>query len=256
MTEPAFRPLAIVTGGWRRIGAAVASRLAAAGWDLVLHAHHPAAFDDDLAARLADDGARVYRLSGDLADAGFAASLAVRARDAAGRAAALLVNSASIFRDDDFASLAAESLHSHFAVNLFAPLLATQGLVASLDGGEGAVVNIVDQRVVNPVPDQLSYGLSKQALHASVRTLAKALAPKVRVNAVAPGLILPTEDYDPAQWERLAAIMPLRHLPSPDAVADAVAWLAAAKSVTGQTIFVDAGANLASYGRDFVHLEK
>lgn len=256
MSAAPARPLAIVTGGWRRIGAAVAGRLAAAGWDLVLHAHHPAAFDDDLANRLAEAGATVHRLSGDLADAGFAAGLARQARDAGGRAAALLVNSASMFGDDDFASLTAESLQSHFAVNLFAPVLATQGLVAALDGGEGAVVNIVDQRVVNPVPDQLSYGLSKQALHASVRTLARALAPKVRVNAVAPGLILPTADYDQGQWRRLAAIMPLQHLPSPDAVADAVAWLAAAKSVTGQTIFVDAGANLASYHRDFVHLEK
>lgn len=256
MSEPPARPLAIVTGGWRRIGAAVARRLAAAGWDLVLHAHYPAAFDEGLAARLAEDGARVHRLSGDLADPGFAGGLARQARDTAGRAAALLVNSASIFRDDDFASMTAESLQSHFAVNLFAPLLAAQGLVAELDGGEGAVVHIVDQRVVNTVPDQLSYGLSKQALHASVRTLAKALAPKVRVNAVAPGLILPTEDYDPGQWQRLGGIMPLEHLPSPDAIADTVAWLAAAKSVTGQTIFVDAGANLTSFDRDFVHLEK
>ena len=108
----------------------------------------------------------------------------------------------------------------------------------------------------NPVPDQISYTLSKQALHASVRTLARAMAPRVRINGVAPGLILPTSDYDAAQWQRLEDIMPLKRLPGADEIADAVYYLAQARSVTGQTIFVDAGANLESYPRDFVYMEK
>ncbi|KAJ8135027.1 hypothetical protein OY671_011760, partial [Metschnikowia pulcherrima] len=112
------------------------------------------------------------------------------------------------------------------------------------------------QRVVNPVPDQLSYTSSKQASHASVRTSARSSAPRVRVNGVAPGSISPTQDYDAEQWRRSEEIMPLRPSPGADEIADAVHYSATASSVTGQTIFVDAGANLESYPRDFVYLEK
>jgi NAD(P)-dependent dehydrogenase (short-subunit alcohol dehydrogenase family) len=108
--------------------------------------------------------------------------------------------------------------------------------------------------VRNPVPDQLAYSLSKQALHASLRNLARELAPRIRVNGVAPGLVLPTPDYDAAQWDRLRAMMPLERLPTPEDVASAVVWLARAPAVTGQTIFVDSGANLEAYARDFVYL--
>jgi NAD(P)-dependent dehydrogenase (short-subunit alcohol dehydrogenase family) len=78
----------------------------------------------------------------------------------------------------------------------------------------------------------------------------------VRVNGVAPGLVLPTEDYDDAQWQRLASMMPLARLPSPEEIASAVAWLVGAGAVTGQTLFVDAGANLEAYARDFVYMGK
>ncbi|MFX8929946.1 SDR family NAD(P)-dependent oxidoreductase, partial [Acinetobacter baumannii] len=91
----------------------------------------------------------------------------------------------------------------HLRVNLSAPVLLTRGFADALGDAPGAVVQILDQRVQNPVPDQLSYSLSKQALHAAVRTLARALAPRVRVNGVAPGLTLPTSDYDADQWRRL-----------------------------------------------------
>ncbi|MCX7284770.1 MAG: SDR family oxidoreductase [Novosphingobium sp.] len=110
--------------------------------------------------------------------------------------------------------------------------------------------------MVNPVPDQISYTLSKQALHAAVRTLSRAMAPQVRVNGVAPGLILPTADYDAEQWRRLEGMMPLQRLPGADEIADAVHYLAMARSVTGQTLFVDAGASLESYPRDFVYMGK
>ena len=113
-----------------------------------------------------------------------------------------------------------------------------------------------DGLVRNPVPDQLAYSLSKQALHASLRNLARELAPRVRVNGVAPGLVLPSADYDDAQWQRLRAMMPLNRLPRPEDVAAAVVWLARAPAVTGQTVFVDAGANLESYPRDFVYLAR
>lgn len=256
------RPLALVTGGWRRIGGAIARKLAAEGWDLALHAHHPHSFDAEFTGQLQWLGAEVFPVAGDLGDTGVPARLLAEVRERAGRPPVLLVNSASAFHDDTIASLTPDGLENHFRVNLFAPLLLTrafaEALVAEAGSEKGAacVIHIVDQRVVNPVPDQFSYTLSKQALHASVRTLARALAPAVRVNGVAPGLTLPTQDYDVAQWRRLEELMPLRRLAGADEIADAVHFLAGARSITGQTLFVDAGANLESYARDFVYLEK
>lgn len=249
------RPLALVTGGWRRIGAAIAQALAGNGWDLVLHAHHAETRDAAFEAELAKAGAAVHFVHGDLADAVFVTGLISESARLAARKPSLLVNCASLFGDDTIADVSPESLAAHFAVNLHAPVLLTRALADALGELPGAVVHVLDQRVVNPVPDQLSYTLSKQALHGSVRTLARALAPRIRVNAVAPGLTLPTGDYDAAQWERLAGIMPLRHLSAPTEIADAVVYLAGARSVTGQTLFVDAGANLEAYPRDFVYLE-
>lgn len=249
-------PLALVTGGWRRIGGAIARKLAAEGWDLALHAHHASSFDAEFKAQLEWLGAVVHPMAGDLDDPAFPPSLLDQVTQVAGRAPELLVNSASLFHDDRADTITSAELEQHFRVNLFAPLLLTRAFAEALGDKSGSVVNILDQRVMNPVPDQISYTLSKQALHASVRTLARAMAPRVRINGVAPGLILPTADYDAEQWQRLEEIMPLRRLPGADEIADAVHFLATSRSVTGQTIFVDAGANLESYPRDFVYMEK
>jgi NAD(P)-dependent dehydrogenase (short-subunit alcohol dehydrogenase family) len=250
----AARPLALVTGGWRRIGAAIARALAVAGWDLALHAHSTATFDQSFADELARLGAAVHPLAADLADAEAVTRLPAEAMALAGRAPTLLVNCAAMFREDTAATVTAAMLDDHLAVNLAAPVMLTRAL-ADLADGAAAVVHILDQRVLNPVPDQLSYTLSKQALHAAVRTLARSLAPRVRVNAVAPGLTLPTPDYTEEQWLRLTALMPLERLASPGEIAEAVLFLAQAGAVTGQTIFVDGGAHLESFARDFVYLE-
>jgi NAD(P)-dependent dehydrogenase (short-subunit alcohol dehydrogenase family) len=252
------RPFALVTGGWRRIGAAIARRLAMAGYDLALHAHRAQTFDPGFESELGALGAAVFALAADLGDLDQAAALIAAATAAGGRVPVLLVNCASVFRDDTALTFDAAGLDLHFRVNCHAPLLLTRDLAAALAavGGEGAVVQIIDQRVRNPVPDQTSYTLSKQALHASVRTMARALAPHLRVNAVAPGLTLPTEDYDAAQWDRLAALMPLHRLSGPDDIAEAVLHLAQARATTGETLFVDGGAHLESYPRDFVYMAR
>jgi NAD(P)-dependent dehydrogenase (short-subunit alcohol dehydrogenase family) len=250
----AARPLALITGGWRRIGAAIARTLAGAGYDLALHAHSATKFAADFTAELQGLGAAVHPLAVDLADPDAVSLLPGEAMALAGRAPTLLVNCAALFRDDSAATVTAAMLNEHLAVNLTAPVLLTRAL-AELAEGDAAVVHILDQRVLNPVPDQLSYTLSKQALHAAVRTLARSLAPRVRVNAVAPGLTLPTPDYTEEQWLRLTALMPLERLASPDEIAEAVLFLAQARAVTGQTIFVDGGAHLESFARDFVYLE-
>jgi NAD(P)-dependent dehydrogenase (short-subunit alcohol dehydrogenase family) len=160
-----------------------------------------------------------------------------------------------MFGQDDWESMSLETLDAHFRLNLFAPLLLAKAVVDAAGADvRPSIVNILDQRVVNPHRDQISYTLSKQALAASVRSMAASFAGRARYNGVAPGLVISTDDYSEEQEVRLADMMPLGALPSPSAVADAVVYLAKAQDVTGQIIFVDGGAHLKSFDRDFMHL--
>ena len=131
-----------------------------------------------------------------------------------------------------------------------------EGGCATVPAGavDRCIINILDQRIDHPHGDQLAYTLSKLALAGLTRTSAASLAPKVRVNAVAPGLTIATPDYDAAQMERLGEMMPLARLPQAEEIAQAVLYLTDASAVTGQTLYVDGGAHLKSYERDFMHL--
>ena len=245
--------LALVTGGFRRIGAAIARRLAGAGFALALHAHEAAEPEPALAAAL--QGVRWAPFRADLSSAEEIDALLSAVEADFGAPPSLLVNSAALFEDDRWDSASMDCLLAHYKVNAAAPVLLAAGLARRLPAdGEAVVVNILDQRIANPPADQLSYTLSKQAAAGATRTLARALAPRIRVCGVAPGLTIATPDYDEAQLARLAGMMPLRRLPSADDVAEAVLYLAAARSVTGQILFVDGGAALESFERDFVHL--
>lgn len=242
------RPLALVTGGMRRLGAVIAARLAAAGYDLALSSHTESGPQTGFG-----EATDWHIFVADLAEPSAPATLIEDVTAHFGRAPDLLVNNAAMFGQDDWAAMEAQTLEAHFRLNTFAPLLLSQALVkAALS--QVAIVHITDQRTKNPPVDQISYTLSKQALAASVRTMAKAFGAKARVNAVAPGLVIVTEDYASGQAERLVKMMPLKALPDPQGVADAVLYLANARHVTGQTLFVDGGAHLESFDRDFVHL--
>jgi pteridine reductase len=242
------RPLALVTGGMRRLGLAIAQRLAAAGYDLALSSHIDGGPESDFEAETNWHG-----FVADLADADAPAKLIGGVSAYFGRTPDLLVNNAAMFGQDDWAAMDAITLDAHFRLNTFAPLLLAQALVKAAPA-QVAIVHILDQRIANPHTDQVSYTLSKQALATSVRTMATAFGAKARVNAVAPGLVIVTDDYAPDQASRLAQMMPLGALPNPAGVADAVLYLASARHVTGQTIFVDGGAHLKSFERDFVYL--
>ena len=240
--------LALVTGGHRRLGAAISARLARDGWTLAIHGARDSTPDAGLAAVLGD----WHGFVADLGDADAVAGLMPQVVAHFGAVPSLLVNNASRFEWDDAASVTPQTMAAHHAVNAHAPVVLAIALAQA--GGAGSVVNILDQRVRNPVADQLSYTLSKAALSGMTRTLAVSLAPTLRVNAVAPGLTLPTAAYDAAQMARIADAMPLKLLPNPADIADAVVFLAGASAVTGQTLFVDGGASLKSFERDFVYM--
>ncbi len=253
MTAPAR--LALVTGGMRRLGAVIAARLAEAGYDLALSSHVDGAMDAALSDALHKNKSIWHPFITDLSAPENAPILMADVARHFGRAPDLLINNAAAFGQDDWQSMDAASLESHFRLNVFSPLLLTQALVKTADeSAQPAIVQIVDQRIINPNGDQLSYTLSKQALAASVRSMAKALGARARVNAVAPGLVIATDDYNTDQMARLAHMMPLGALPDPQAIADAALYLASARHVTGQILFVDGGANLSSFDRDFMHL--
>jgi NAD(P)-dependent dehydrogenase (short-subunit alcohol dehydrogenase family) len=245
-------PVALVTGGLHRVGAAISVALADAGYALALHRRSDGEADASLADALVRNGTEHHILSADLAAATGPGELFDAVIEVFGRTPALIVNNASLFEESMLATLDRPALDAALAVNLAAPVMLTQRLLAA--GGGGAVVNILDQRVRNPVPDQIAYSIAKQGLWQATRTLARAAAPHVRVNAVAPGLTLPTDDYEAGRMERMAGRMPLHRLATPQHIADAVLYLARADAVTGQTIFVDSGANLTGFERDFAWL--
>ena len=248
------QPLAIVTGGKRRLGAAIAAKLAGAGYALALVSHMDTPPDAALAAALEVNTSEWQAFTFDLST-GDPARLLDMIATHFGRTPDLLVNNAAMFGQDDWQTMTLETLEAHFRLTLCAPLLLAQALVQTAGPqARPAIVNILDQRMVNPHCDQMSYTLSKQALAASVRSMAASFAGRARYNGVAPGLVIATDDYTAQQETRLADMMPLGALPSPSAVADAVVYLAQAQDVTGQVIFVDGGAHLKSFDRDFMHL--
>ena len=248
--------LALVTGGLHRVGAAISARLAREGYALAIHKRSPGDADAVLAEALAETGAVSQRFAADLSDPAAVEALIPAVIAEFGRAPDLLVNNAAHFAEGEWADLSAGALAGMMQVNHHAPVMLAKTLVAASEGKRPAIVNIVDQRVAHPVPDQIAYSLSKAALWQATATLAVAFGNRARVNAVAPGLTLATDDYSEAQVERLAGRMLLGALPTPGQIADAVVYLARAEAVTGQTIFVDSGAHLAPMGRDFVALER
>lgn len=247
----AGRPLALVTGGCRRIGAAIAAALARSGHDLALHSGHACDPEPALTAAIDGAGAAATLFIADLADPAALDGLLPEVERRCGRAPALLVNNAARFAEDRPETVTHASLMAHYAVNCVAPVLLARDCAAR---GAGLVINILDQRIAAPHGDQFAYTLGKMALAAATTILARELAPATRVCGVAPGLTLPTPDYGDGEMAAAARHMPLERLPDPDAVADAVLYLIGAASVTGQVMFVDGGAHLRQYPRDFVYL--
>ncbi len=235
-------PWALVTGGGRRLGRALVDACAGEGYAVAVHVHRARAEGEAAVAALRARGVDACLLVRDLA--GEPAAL-VDELAAAGRAPVLLVNNAARFDHDRLATLEAAVFDAQMAVNLRAPLLLSQAFAAALPADRtGQIVNLIDQRILRPDPNYLGYGLTKAALWALTRNLALDLAPRIRVNAIAPGLALPDEGTDGASAARIVERFPLRRGGDVAEIADAFRYLVRAPSVTGQLLCVDGGAHL------------
>jgi NAD(P)-dependent dehydrogenase (short-subunit alcohol dehydrogenase family) len=244
------RGWALVTGAGRRIGAALAIAAAEAGFDVLVHHHRSAGDARTTAGRIEVLGRRALARACDLADP----SDCARLMGEAPQPLTLLVNSASLFEDDGAETLDVAGYEATMAVNLRAPLLLSQAMARALPTDRtGLIVNLADQRVWRLTPRFFSYTLSKAALWTATQTLAQALAPRIRVNAIGPGPTLPSVHQSEEAFAAQAAAVPLGRGPTPDDIAAALTYLIDATAVTGQMIAVDGGQHLAWRTPDAIH---
>lgn len=249
------RPVVLVTGAARRIGRAITLDLAAHGFDIALHCHAASAESAATLAELRGLGARADVFAADLADEAATRDLLPAVAQAFGRVDAL-VNNASRFAYDDAASFGHAEMQAHWRINTAAPILLAQALHAHLAArdAQGCVVNLLDQKLANPNPDYLSYTLSKAALQSATVMLAQALAPRLRVCGVAPGVTMISGDMSEADFAAAHRLTPLRRSSTPADIAQAVRYLIEAPAVTGTTLLVDGGQHLVAQPRDVAFL--
>lgn len=242
--SPALPRTALVTGGARRIGAALVRALAADGFAVAIHYRESRVDAEALAAEIIAKGGRAKALPADLAIEASVQELAAAATAAFGPLG-VLVNNASVFERDEVASATRASWDAHIEANLRAPFVLGQSLARHLPAeAEGAIVNMIDQRVWNLTPHFTSYTVAKAGLWTLTQTMAMALAPRIRVNAIGPGPTIASARQDPAQFARQVASVPLQRGPTLDELADALRFVLSARALTGQMIALDGGQHL------------
>jgi NAD(P)-dependent dehydrogenase (short-subunit alcohol dehydrogenase family) len=242
---------ALVTGAGKRLGRAVALGLARSGWGVVIHYNRSERAAQAVANEVQELGGASVLVRAELSDAAERGLLIGHAVEAAGAPLSALVNCAAIFEHDTIDTLSEEALQRHISINTLTPSLLAREFAEALPEEErGAVVNFLDFKLANPYPDHFSYTLSKFALSGATELLARALAPRVRVNAVAPGYVLPAPGQSEEDYKRLHALTPLEYGPTAEDIAHAVRFLIENPAITGQTIYVDAGRRFVTYERD------
>ncbi len=245
-----------MTGAAKRIGAAIALALADDGWDVAVHYGRSRADAERTVTAIRDAGGRAAAFDADLRDEQATRALCGRVASALSPPLCL-VNSASLFDEDDIGTIDYAAIDAHMRVNLAAPLALMQTMHALLrDRQRGVVINLLDQKLFNPNPDFLSYTLSKAGLHAATALLARALAPKLRVVGLAPGITLPSADQTRRDFAKAHAATPLGRSSTPHDIAEAVRFLAGASAITGTTVTVDGGQHLVPTDRDVMFLAR
>lgn len=249
------RPVTLVTGAARRIGRQIALELAAHGHDVALHCHRSREEAQATAEELRALGARAEVVTADLADEADCQRLLPQVLDRFGRVDAV-VNNASLFEYDSAQTCSADGMERHWRANTAAPVRLAQALAAHVAErhGQGCVVNLLDQKLWNPNPDYFSYTLSKAALREATTLLAQALAPRVRVAAVAPGITLLSGPMSADEYAQAHRMTPLERSSTPEDIARAVRFILESPAITGTTLIVDGGQHLAGQPRDVLFL--
>jgi pteridine reductase len=239
-------PLALVTGAAHRVGRILALALARQGYAILLHYHASAEKASATAEEIRALGVPVHLLQADLATdeglAGLFSSMDTQL-SAPGRSLKVLVNSAAVMTRGEVRSLSPADWDATFALNLRAPFLLAQGAAERMVEGS-MIVNVTDAGAGKSWMGFPAYTVSKAALESLTRLQARAYAPRIRVNAIAPGLVLPSSQIPAEEWDRLVKRLPLGRPASAQEIAGALEYLLANKSVTGQTIVVDGGYSL------------
>ncbi len=241
---PAIPRAALVTGGAQRIGRAIALALASTGFDIALHCNTSVAAAETACAEIRSSGRRCVVLRADLADETQTTALLPHATAALGPIG-VLVNNASPFNRDEWHDATRASWDAHLEPGLRAPFVLMQQFARALPANaEGAVINLIDQRVWSITPHFVSYTVAKAGLWALTQSMALALAPRIRVNGIGPGPALPNSRQSPEQFARQSASVPLGHGTSPEEVANAALAILALPAMTGQMLALDGGQHL------------
>lgn len=228
-----------MTGAGKRVGAVIAAELAADGWTVIGHVHHA----DDFVPQ------GVVKAVAELNDAGCANAIFDAAEGLP--PVRLLVNNAARFARDELGGFDPDELDAHMAVNLRAPILLTQEFARRHSGEDGLVINVLDSKLAAPNPDFLSYTLSKQALAGFTELAARGLAPQgIRVNGIAPALMLRSSGQTEENFERVHARNPLRRGVEPADVVAAIRYFVSAPAVTGEVVLIDGGQRFTPPERD------
>ena len=235
--------VALVTGGARRVGKAIALALADRGADIVVHYNSGATEADESVAQIRARGVRASPVQGDLSDIAAAQALPARANAEFGRLD-IVVNSAAMMLRTPIGDVTPEEWERMFALNLRAPFFISQAAAPLLRARGGAIVNIADLAAYETWPAYVPHAITKAGIVQMTRGLAHALAPQIRVNAVAPGAVLLPDDWHDDSGKRLSESTPLGRLGSADDVAQAVVYLCEAAYVTGEVIIVDGGRHI------------
>ena len=244
---------AIVTGGAKRIGAELVRGLAADGWHVVIHCHRSTDAADALRTEIVSGGGTASIVSADLADPEASAAIIASALNAA--PLGLLVNSASRFDPDSFADFTPAQWDRHMAINLRAPALLIQAFAAAIpEGSEAVVVNLLDAKLASLNPDFLSYTVSKIGLAGLTELAARAYAPKLRVNAIAPAVTMVSGPQSRENFEKAHRLNPLRRGVDVGEIVAALRFIIATPTLNAQTITLDGGQRLLGLPRDVAYM--
>ncbi|MBP50632.1 MAG: short chain dehydrogenase [Euryarchaeota archaeon] len=240
----------VVTGAATRIGREISIALSKSGFSVAVHYFSSEDEAEELVSMIQSSGGKASLIRCDLSNSEAVPDIISKAESALGPVVGL-VNNASLFSHDDISNVSGISWNEHMEVNALSPVLLISELTRRIPDGEtGSIVNILDQKIAQPNPDHLSYTASRFAMLGITEALARGLAPQVRVNAIAPGHTLKSREQTQSGFDRAQSETPLGFGPSPIDIAETVVFLMQARSITGQTIFVDSGERFLARERD------